>query len=267
MKVLKWLGIGLLTLFLFSIHWSVGIIFIGYLIWRNEQRKPKPDFVPREIEKHPSIPKPTRKAEELGSEYIDVPDDPSKYGLAAFVDTETTGLNNQEDEVVELSIFLFVFNRSTGQIMGISDEYTGLRDPQIPIPSRASKIHGITNKSVKGMLLDNPKVESMIEKAEFLIAHNAGFDRGFVERLFPISAKKKWYCSMNGIDWYGKGFSSKGLEKLITAHNISFKQEHRASDDVLAALLLLSQKDESGDYYFLELLNSKPSRRRKTAAR
>ena len=56
--------------------------------------------------------------------------------MAAFVDVETTGLDHRSDEVVELAIVLFAYDRSTGRILDIIDNYTGLRDPGRPIPER-----------------------------------------------------------------------------------------------------------------------------------
>ena len=51
-----------------------------------------------------------------------------RFGLAAFLDTETTGLA-EDDEVIELSIALFEFDREAGSFVGSIDRYTGLREP------------------------------------------------------------------------------------------------------------------------------------------
>lgn len=179
--------------------------------------------------------------------------DPS-WGIAGFIDVETTGLNPEKDEIIEFSIVLFAFDQQTGEIKGIVDEYTGLCDPGISISKAASEIHGITKKDVKGKELNTHKIDSMIRQTDFLISHNAEFDGKFVRKLFPIAYAKAWLCSMSGIDWKGKGFHSKALQKLLKNHNIAVDEAHRAEADVKACLTLLSQKDSEGQYYFKELL-------------
>lgn len=178
--------------------------------------------------------------------------DPS-WGIAGFIDVETTGLNSEKDEIIEFSIVLFAFDQKTGEIKGIVDEYTGLREPERRIPKAASEIHGITRKDVKGRVLDNQKINPMIRRADFLVSHNAAFDSSFVQNHFG-RYEKPWLCSMDGIDWKAKGFRSKALQKLLKDHNIAVDEAHRAEADVKACLTLLSQKDSEGQYYFKELL-------------
>jgi len=59
-----------------------------------------------------------------------------------FFDLETTGVNVSRDRIVEISI-LKVFPN------GNKESKTWLVNPEIPIPSEVSKIHGITNDMVK----------------------------------------------------------------------------------------------------------------------
>lgn len=178
--------------------------------------------------------------------------DPS-WGIAGFIDVETTGLNPEKDEIIEFSIVLFAFDQETGEIKGIIDEYTGLREPDRRIPKAASEIHGLTRKDVRGKVLDNAKINRMINWADFLVSHNAEFDSNFVQNLFG-RYDKPWLCSMDGIDWKAKGFRSKSLQNLLKDHNITIDEAHRANADVKACLTLLSQKDSEGNYYFYELL-------------
>lgn len=173
---------------------------------------------------------------------------------AGCIDVETTGLRPYVDEVVEFAIVLFSFDPATGEVLGIDDEYVGLREPSRPIPPDASKVHGLTDHDVKGQRLDEAKVISLISQAELLIAHNVAFDRPFVERLFPIAAAKRWLCSMNGIPWRAEGFPSKGLQPLLRSHRIHPGRAHRGGDDARATIRLLSQRDRSGVYYLRRLL-------------
>jgi DNA polymerase-3 subunit epsilon len=175
---------------------------------------------------------------------------------AAIIDVETTGLDNRLDEVVELGIVLFEFDRLTGEVYGVVEEYCGLRDPGCPIPPGAMQAHGISDAEVRGQHLDDDKVRSLLNRSALLIAHNAKFDRGFIERLYPESRRLSWLCSMDGVPWRSKGFPSKSLQNLLRAHNFETEAAHRALDDARNTLRLLSHSQAGGRTYLADLLAS-----------
>ena len=178
-------------------------------------------------------------------------------GVGGFIDVETTGLSPSLDEVIELAIILFAFNRKTGQITGIIEDYTGLREPSIPVSQGAFGVHGITNTDLQGKSLDDCKILKMIEEAEFLVAHNANFDKAFVCKIYRQAAAKPWLCTMKGINWYRKGHRLRNLQYLLKAHGINGLTAHRAGSDVNGALKLLTRTGPDGKSYFAELLESK----------
>ena len=174
-------------------------------------------------------------------------------GVGAFLDTETTGLRGS-DEVIEFAIVLFRYDISRRELRVI-DRYHGLREPSCAVDPGAEAVHGISFGQVRGKRLKDLVVRRILRKADFLIAHNAAFDRRFVEKLYPETQKIRWHCSMNGISWKKKGFASKGLQQLMAHHGIETKRGHRALDDVMGALDLLTQRDEqTGRPYLSELL-------------
>lgn len=175
-------------------------------------------------------------------------------GFAAVVDVETTGFSHTTDEVVELGLVLFSFERETGRVVEIVEEYSGLRDPGRPIPAGATEQHGLTWDDVRGHALDQETVGRILGRAEFVIAHNARFDRGFVARLFPEAGRASWKCSMNGIPWYERGFPSKGLQELLARHGLDVATAHRALDDARNTLRLLSLEQADGRTLLAELL-------------
>ncbi|MGE5329099.1 MAG: exonuclease domain-containing protein [Deltaproteobacteria bacterium] len=178
------------------------------------------------------------------------------FGVAGFLDVETTGLNPKHDEIIELSIYLFEFRKDNGEITRIIERYAGLREPSIPISPGAQRVNKITYKELKGKSLDIQYIESLIDKAEFLVAHNANFDRGFMERMVNACNHKPWLCSIKNIDWKSKGFKSRALGNLLSAHGISTDRAHRAEDDVRAAIELLSIRASNGKTYFYEMLEN-----------
>jgi ATP-dependent DNA helicase PIF1 len=173
---------------------------------------------------------------------------PKLTGIAACIDVETTGLNSRYDEIVELAMVLFSYDQSG--ITGIVDSYTGLREPNCDISSGAYGVHGLSLETLAGHQLDTAKIREMIEKADFLVAHNASFDRGFVTKMFPPAKKKKWLCSMSGISWRG----SRALQEQLSRHDIAPGQAHRALADVEGLLSLLSLQNDLGITYFTEMI-------------
>lgn len=173
---------------------------------------------------------------------------------AGIIDTETTGLNHNKEEVVELSFILFSFDLISGQLLDVLDHYTGLREPSIPIGRSASHVHGLFQRDVKGRELDYHKISSLIDRAELIISHNAQFDYYFAIKLFSKFQTKPWYCSMNGVDWKKEGFNSKGLQNLLTNHGIRVERRHRAADDAWATLELISKHSKFGYTYLSKIL-------------
>ncbi|MBI5086705.1 MAG: DNA polymerase III subunit epsilon [Acidobacteria bacterium] len=174
---------------------------------------------------------------------------------ASILDVETTGFSHAADEVIELGIVLFDFDPLTGVAGSVVEEYGGLRDPGRPIPEDATKAHGLTWDDVRGHALDDAAVRRILARSAFLIAHNARFDRGFIERLYPETALMQWRCSMDDIPWRGRlGFRSKGLQQLLGDHGIGVDTAHRALDDARNTLRLLSRTQPDGRTYLAELL-------------
>jgi DNA polymerase III subunit epsilon len=179
-----------------------------------------------------------------------------QFGLGAILDVETTGLKSWRDEIVELAITLFRYDRSTGAVIEIAGQYSGLRQPSGSIPAEVIAIHGINDDMVRGHSLDEPAIRSLLDQAEFVIAHNVKFDRGFVERLLPWSRTLRWLCSRDGIDWRAKGHVSRSLEDLARGHRIRTPDAHRAEGDVATVLALLSYAPKNGQPYLRELLRT-----------
>jgi DNA polymerase-3 subunit epsilon len=180
---------------------------------------------------------------------------PNKKPLGALVDVETTGFSPYRDDIIELCLVLFHVN-SDGLAI-IEEEYSGLREPVNGINAAAARVNGIGWADVQGRDLDHRRVNDLIKRADFFIAHNASFDRGFMTRLYPQAAYKHWYCSMAGIDWRGKGYSNRRLQDLLAWHGISPGRSHRAGDDVRATLELLNVCQANGRTYLSELLENK----------
>ena len=154
------------------------------------------------------------------------------------LDTETTGLNAARDKVVELALLRVTVDLRTGQPVGAVRVYDGLEDPGMPMPEEIIAITGITDDMLRGQRLDEAEVLRLLEGVDLVLAHNAGFDRPFVESRLPQFAALNWACSFADIDWKQEGRGSAKLTSL--AYDLGFFYDaHRAEMDCHALLAVL----------------------------
>jgi DNA polymerase-3 subunit epsilon len=158
---------------------------------------------------------------------------------SVILDTETTGLDARKDEIIEIGLIGFTFNKA-GEIGDVTGIYGGLQQPSIPIPADVTRLTGITEAMVHGQMIDMPSVRALIEPADLIIVHNAGFDRPFCEAFSSIFARKAWACSNSEIDWSARGYEGTKLGYLINQSGY-FHVGHRAVDDCFALLEVLSR--------------------------
>jgi len=181
----------------------------------------------------------------------------------AVVDTETTGTDASTDKVIELAVIVFEYCADTGEVGRVVEAYDGLEDPGFPIPPESTAIHGITDAMVAGQKIDDGRVEALLKQAGLVIAHNARFDRGFLEARLPVFAGLPWACSWQEVPWSDAGIESSKLEYLAYRYGF-FYEGHRAEIDCLALLEVLRRPfGESGAPALKILLESarKPSYR------
>lgn len=166
---------------------------------------------------------------------------PSNLLKAAIIDVETTGTNLTSDKIIELGIVVFEYCPETGQVYRVLETYDALEDPGIPIPPESTAIHGITDDMVKDARINDSEVDRLITDVSLVIAHNAAFDRGFVEARLPFFQTKAWMCSYTQMPWKSEGFSASGLEFLSYKCGFHFNG-HRASTDCHALLEILQSE-------------------------
>ncbi len=174
----------------------------------------------------------------LPRKVINTPDGtPTRNGL--FVDVETTGLDYQKDEIIELAMVPFTYSVD-GRIFEVGETFNALREPSIPITEEITAITGITNEMVTGKSIDVDEVNSFASSANLVIAHNAGFDRKFLEDFADVFQTKAWGCSLNEVPWQEEGFDGGKLGYLANSMGFFF-DAHRATDDCLASIEILSK--------------------------
>jgi len=157
----------------------------------------------------------------------------------ASVDFETTGIRPGIDRAVEVGIARFEQGR-------LVSKCGSLLDPAMPIPSEATKIHGITDEHVRGM----PSVTDFFTSAaarEALkgaqpAAYNASFDRWFVPPCALADWTWPWLDALplvRVIDRFVRGAGRHKLTAACARHGVQLANAHRAEDDARAAGELL----------------------------
>lgn len=97
-----------------------------------------------------------------------------------FADTETTGLNNKVERILEIACVQVENRKTTGKVL---HQYI---NPQKEVEEAAYRVHGISWDSVKDKPLFAEKADEIIEmlKDHIFVAHNAPFDVGFINMEF-----------------------------------------------------------------------------------
>lgn len=109
---------------------------------------------------------------------------------------------------------------------------------------------------VRGQAFDDDQVNQLANQSTMVIAHNAGFDRKFVEGRFPVFSGLPWACTVNQINWQAERISTRVLEYLLFKFGW-FIEAHRALNDAEGVLgLLLEKLPVSGKPTFKALLEN-----------
>ena len=171
-------------------------------------------------------------------ELAPAPNRPLAKGIV--IDTETTGLDPDTCKIIEIGLVVFEYDSVTGQPIHVIGSYGGLEDPGHPLSEETIEITGITDAMVAGQRIDDDRVIALIANASIVIAHNANFDRPFLENRLPVFASLPWGCSLSDIDWGLEKLGSRKLDYIAFQMGFFFGA-HRAEEDCQALLEILAR--------------------------
>lgn len=166
------------------------------------------------------------------------------FGLV--VDLETTGIDPDRDEIIEIGII--EFGVEEGRKPAITNMYSALSQPSQSLSEEIKKLTGLDDEILKGQQIDWELVRSYFDRSALYIAHNSSFDRSFLERVWPDAPLPgQWACSMRHVDWEAHGFRTRSLNYLAADHGFVNAFAHRALFDCATTFRLIEP-------YFDELL-------------
>lgn len=181
------------------------------------------------------------------------PEDNSILRRAIFLDVETTGLDPARHEIIELAMAPFTY-ATDGRVFSVGEAFQAFREPSHPIPAEVTAITGIDDRMVEGCVIDPKDVARFVAGADLIVAHNASFDRRFMEIFCEAFIHLPWACSMSQVDWQGEGFEGLKLAWLAAGAGF-FYDRHRALHDCHAGIELLARPlPKSGERAMAHLL-------------
>lgn len=149
------------------------------------------------------------------------------------LDCETTGLDPQKDEIIEVAIARFTFDE-------ILDSFETLIEPPCPISESSMAIHHITEEMVKG----KPKIQEVIPRLlqfignTIIVGHGIMLDIAFLQ---AAALKYQIPCHLHELSYldtlrmarlYGES-PTNSLQTLREHFNIQLERAHRAMSDVI----------------------------------
>ncbi len=158
------------------------------------------------------------------------------YVKVCFVDLETTGLDFVADEIIEIGIKTIAINKVDYSDFKAIKAYESYQDTEIEIIPEITQLTGISKDMIAGHSIDWGEVLEILSMSDVVVAHNATFDRAFLEK--NIEFENVWACSKDDINWKERGFLNTKLELLSIWHGFYY-DSHRAMNDVNATIHLL----------------------------
>ncbi len=171
--------------------------------------------------------------------YIRTLTDFKNFKNYVVIDTETTGLSNRTDEIIEIGMVKI----ENGNIV---DEYSTLIKPNCIISTAASKVNGIYDSDVKNAPSFNDVCNDIYKfiNGNTIVAHNASFDISFLKRqseecgietdeIFYVDSIDIAKNSINNIANYK-------LDTIVKFFGLS-EQNHRALDDARQTAIIVQK--------------------------
>ena len=147
------------------------------------------------------------------------------------------------DAVVEFALLPFNYT-DDGRVTEVrhDEAQSYLSAPGRALPPDVAARTGLTDAALEGKHIDVAAAGALLARADLVVAHNARFDRPFVERTVAQARERPWACSRLEAPWYAEGCPSTTLECLAYHYGVYPAERHRALADCETGLWLLAQR-------------------------
>ncbi len=176
-------------------------------------------------------------------------------------DTETTGLSVYTCALTEIGAVLV----RGGEVV---DEFCTYVDPGMPIPAKITELTGINDEMVKGAPSPVEAVKAFLDfcGGRILVAHNAGFDIGFIRAVcseHKIPFENTYLDTVALSRYVNPELKKHKLDTLAAYYKLGEFNHHRASDDakMLAEIFfcMVNKLSEEGIHDFSSMANAMSS--------
>jgi DNA polymerase III subunit epsilon len=183
--------------------------------------------------------------------------------IVTGIDFETTGLDTENDRIIEIGIVQWDWEAKKPLMMEsklvnpfetrlLNPKMRGYSEDNRKLDEHITKITGIDSdmigKSGLNYLTISMIFYSYIVASDYVMAHNAEFDKAFAGQLVEVGHQElthqfkatPWICSKEDIP-YSNDIKSHRLTHLAAEHGFVNPFPHRALPDVLTMLRIASE--------------------------
>ena len=147
-----------------------------------------------------------------------------------ILDTETTGLDNKNDDCLEVGSILF--NVKTRSVLAQQSFLLPVENNNAEkinnIPAEITRLPQPLSEAIKYF-------ESLVRVSDVIVAHNAEFDMKWFGLNKLPQIEKKWICSMDDITWPSERQlkTRPSVRDLALAYGVPVWNAHRALTDCI----------------------------------
>lgn len=156
-----------------------------------------------------------------------------------IVDTETTGLSPADSKCIEVGGILFSI-----------DDRAVLGQCSFLLPAEENPVAHING--IRAELTRRPQAArsgmeyfyAMAKQADYVVAHNADFDKQWFGHGALPALTKQWICTMEDVDWPSVSRSRPAVTHLALAYGVPVWAAHRALTDCIYLAQVMEREPE-----------------------
>lgn len=147
-----------------------------------------------------------------------------------ILDTETTGLDPEQDHCIEVGAILFHVP-SRAVLSQVSFLLPCESNPAEPINGISAAVSRLIQPWQAGLAY----FRQLVEAADVIVAHNASFDRQWFGKGALAALPKPWLCSMEDLRWPAERQlrATPSVRDLALAYGVPVWAAHRALTDCI----------------------------------